>query len=196
MNRLVAEVFAWLDALITSWPGESGSWLRRRLLHRQLGAFGDRCTVDRACVFLSPQNIFFGDDVLCGRGGFYAATGGRIEVGNRVAFNVGVHVNSEVGGSIRIGDCSIFGPNVVMRSANHRFDRTDLSIRDQGHVFGDIVIEEDVWLGANVVVLSGVRIGRGAVVAAGAVVTKDVPSMALVGGVPAKLIRMRQAMVP
>lgn len=193
MNRVVAELHAWLDALVAVWPGASGSWLRRRALARQLGTFGVGCAVDPGCVFVSPRNIFFGAGVLCGRRGFFAATGGRIEVGDRVSFNTNVHINAEVGGSIRIGDCCLIGPNVLMRSADHRFDRSDLPIRDQGHISRDIVIEDDVWLGANVVLVGGVHIGRGAVVAAGAVVTNDVPSMAVVGGVPARLIKMRQA---
>ena len=144
------------------------------------------------CVFSAPENIFFGAGVLCGERGFFGASGGRIDVGDRVSFNTNVHINAEVGGSITIGDFCLIGPNVVIRSADHRFDRLDIPIRDQGHVCKPIVIESDVWLGANVVVVAGVRIGHGAVVAAGAVVTKDVLPMTVVAGVPAKPIRSRE----
>ena len=56
---------------------------------------------------------------------------------------------------------------------------------------GDVVVEDDCWIGTNVTILSGVRIGRGSIVAAGAVVTRDVPAGAIVGGVPARVLRMR-----
>jgi len=66
-------------------------------------------------------------------------------------------------------------------------------IRDQGHRPGEIIVEDDVWLGANVTVIGSVRVGQGAVVAAGAVVTKDVEPYSIVGGVPAKFIKKRGA---
>lgn len=108
-----------------------------------------------------------------------------------MSFNTNVHVNAD-NGRISFGNHVLVGPNVVIRASNHRFDRTDTPIRDQGHSTGEITIEDDIWLGANVSVLGGVRIGRGAVVAAGAVVTKDVASFSVVGGVPARLIKMRE----
>jgi len=85
----------------------------------------------------------------------------------------------------------MIGPNVVMRTANHNFLRTDIPMQVQGHLFGDINIEDDVWIGANVTILGGVNIGRGSIIGAGAVVTKNVPSMAIAAGVPARLIKWR-----
>ncbi len=143
------------------------------------------------CRFKATENIYLGRFVSCGTGGFFAATDGRIEIGDRVAFNTNVHINAEVGGRISIGNDCLIGPNVVLRTANHRFERSDIPIREQGHILGDLFIDDDVWLGANVVVIGGVRIGRGVVVAAGAVVTRDVPPMVVVGGVPAKVIKTR-----
>jgi len=78
-----------------------------------------------------------------------------------------------------------------MRTSNHIYDRTDIFITEQGHTKGKIEIEEDVWLGANVMILPGVHIGKGAIVGAGAVVTKNVPSMAIVVGNPAKILKFR-----
>ncbi len=78
-----------------------------------------------------------------------------------------------------------------MRTANHQYRRSDMNIQDQGHDIADINIENDVWIGANAVILGGVHIGRGAVVGASAAVTKDVPSMAVVVGVPAQVIKFR-----
>lgn len=75
----------------------------------------------------------------------------------------------------------------------HVFDRTDVCMRLQGPTpYQRLTIGNDVWIGRRVMVMPGVRIGDGAIVAAGAVVTKDVPDYAIVGGVPAKVIRFRE----
>jgi acetyltransferase-like isoleucine patch superfamily enzyme len=81
---------------------------------------------------------------------------------------------------------------VGLFAENHIFDRTDIPMRLQGVDRKFIRIEDDVWLGTNSVILAGVTVGRGAIVSAGSVVTKDVPQYAIVGGVPAKVIRMRK----
>ena len=192
MSRLKSELLAYLDVVFAGMPGASGSLLRSRYVARRLGACGAGSSVGTGCILQSPQNIRFGHSVGCGARGFFAATDGRIDIGNRVSFNTNVHLNAENGGVIVFGDNVLVGPNVVLRAADHRFERTDIPIRDQGHIAGSITIEDDVWLGANVTVLSGVRIGRGAVVAAGAVVATDVPPYAVVGGVPAKILKMRK----
>lgn len=80
-----------------------------------------------------------------------------------------------------------------MRTGQHQFSDRGRPIRDQGNKYGDISVDEDVWVGANAVILSGVAIGSGAIVAAGAVVTSDVDAYAIVGGVPARVLRYRDA---
>ena len=98
---------------------------------------------------------------------------------------------------IRIGHHVMFGPEVTVRGGNHRIDilgRYMIDINESEKRPEDdpgVIIEDDVWIGTRAVVLAGVTIGRGAVVAAGAVVTKSVSPYAIVGGNPAKLIRMR-----
>ena len=95
--------------------------------------------------------------------------------------------------------CSIGPECVFMTGGEHRYDglstypfRTKLGLCENESITrGPVVLEDDVWLGLRVTVMSGVTIGRGAVVAAGAVVTKDVPAYAIVGGVPAKVIKYR-----
>lgn len=99
--------------------------------------------------------------------------------------------------TIRIGNKVIFGPEVTIRGGNHRtdlvgrfvFEVTDAEKRPEDDL--GVVIEDDVWVGTRAVIVHGVTIGRGAVVGAGAVVTRSVPPYAIVGGVPAKLIRFR-----
>ena len=98
---------------------------------------------------------------------------------------------------IIIGDHVMFGPEVVIQGGNHRIDMvgrfmdgiTESEKRPKDD--RDVIIDSDVWIGARAILLAGVTIGRGAVVAAGAVVTRDVPPYAIVGGVPARVIRYR-----
>lgn len=100
-------------------------------------------------------------------------------------------INADCGGRICIGSNILIGPNVVLRASNHIYKNRDVLIRHQGHESGIIEISDDVWIGANVTVLPNVRIHKGAVVAAGAVVTKDVEEYTIVGGIPAKEISKR-----
>ncbi len=106
--------------------------------------------------------------------------------------NSGIGVNASLTGSIKIGDNVMMGPNCTVYSRNHAFDRLDIPMCCQGYCpEKTIVIGDDVWLGGHVIILPGVKIGSGAIVGAGAVVTKDVPDYAIVGGNPAKIIRYR-----
>ena len=99
--------------------------------------------------------------------------------------------------SIRIGDKVLFGPNVTIRGGNHsthiigKFmaDYTTSDKRPEDDQ--PVVIENDVWVGTGAIILKGVNIGRGSVIAAGAVVAKNVPPYSIVGGVPAKVIKFR-----
>ncbi len=113
----------------------------------------------------------------------------HVHIGNRVTLSRGAFITAPA--PVVIGSNVLIGPFVVINSGSHRFDALDRPIRDQGHELGEILIEDDAWLGANVTVTPGVTIGSGAVVAAGAVVTRDVPAGHVVGGVPARLIRER-----
>jgi maltose O-acetyltransferase len=90
-----------------------------------------------------------------------------------------------------IGNNVIMGPDVKIYTRNHNFDRLDLPIQLQGSTNDKVVIGNDVWLGANTIILPGVTVGDHAILAAGSVVTKDVPSFAIAGGIPAKVIKYR-----
>lgn len=92
---------------------------------------------------------------------------------------------------IQIGKNSLLGADCYIISGNHRFDDINTPIRLQGYTGGPITIGEDVWIGCRVVVLPGVLIGNGAVIAAGAVVTKSVPAYEIWGGVPARKLGTR-----
>lgn len=143
------------------------------------------------CEFLGPESMHFGKNVGIGSNSFFSAEKGKIVVGNNTSFNRNVHINASVCGEIIIGDLCLIGPNVVMRTADHRFDDITIPIRQQGHYCQNIIIEDDVWIGANVVIVGGVTIGKGAVIGAGAVVTKNIPSLAIALGVPARIVKYR-----
>lgn len=115
--------------------------------------------------------------------------GGEIRIGDNCGMNTNVQIGSS-GGKIVIGNNVLLGPNVVLRAADHGIVRAGL-IRNQTHSGGEIIIEDDVWIAANVVVLKNVRLGKGCVVAAGAVVNKDVEPYSIVAGVPARKISER-----
>lgn len=96
-------------------------------------------------------------------------------------------------GAIEIGNYVMIAPHCMISSGNHDYKQTDKPMRLAGDLTkGPIIIEDDVWIGANVTITDGVRIGKGAVVAANSCVIKDVPSYAIVGGVPAKIIASRK----
>lgn len=113
----------------------------------------------------------------------------RMSVGRRVAINVGTYIDA--GGEIQIGDHVMIGPHCVLSSREHSIGVTGDPMCFQPVRYGKIEIGNDVWIGANVSIKSGVRIGSGSVIAAGAVVVTDVPSNAIVGGAPAKVLRYR-----
>ena len=104
----------------------------------------------------------------------------------------GVGVNCLVSGRTYIGNHVMMGPDCIMYSYSHAYDRLDVPMDQQGFEEPTpIHIGDDVWIGARVIILPGVKIGSHCIIGAGAVVTKDVPDYAIVGGVPAKVIRMR-----
>lgn len=117
-------------------------------------------------------------------------------VGNHV--HIGYHADFVASRSkIIIGDHVVFGPHVSIRGGNHRTDivgRYVDEVKDEDKLpenDADVVFEGDNWIGMNVTILKGVTIGKGAIIAAGAIVVHDVPRYAVVGGVIAKVLKMR-----
>ena len=132
----------------------------------------------------------------------FAACGRGVNVETRAHFHSGRHVfignhsgvgiNAQIYGTLHMGDHVMMGSDVVIISNNHNFDRTDIPMDQQGFGKNDpVLIGDNVWIGARALILPGVHIGAGAIIGAGAVVTKDVPEAAIVGGNPARVIRMR-----
>jgi acetyltransferase-like isoleucine patch superfamily enzyme len=112
-----------------------------------------------------------------------------LSIGRNVGLNTGCWINAR--GGVTLGDDVILGPYCVIHSANHRVGRLDIPIRNQGYDEAPVYIGNNVWLGAQVIVLPGVTIGDNAVIGAGAVVTHDIPPNAVAAGNPARVIRTR-----
>ncbi len=140
----------------------------------QFAEYGDHVSIGFNCDFI-PSHIYCGHHVHIGDHASFIASIAHIYIGNYV----------------------LFGPNVTIRGGDHRIDiigkhiyeitdNEKLSKNDQ-----DVHVEDGVWCGCNVTILKGVTLGRGSVIAAGSVVTKDVPPYAIVGGNPAKIIKYR-----
>jgi len=110
---------------------------------------------------------------------------GDVIIGNHT--RVGLH--NTIIGPVTIGNHVNLAQGITVTALNHNFSDTNKKIDEQGVSTNPVMIEDDVWIGANAVVLPGVKIGNHCVVAAGAVVTKDVPPHSLVAGVPAKVIK-------
>lgn len=147
---------------------------------------------------LSKRGVTLGDQTTIGRlsmirpSGYYGREIGEgFSLGDRS--NVGPYCYIGCAGYIEIGKDVLMGPRVGLFAENHVFDDPYRTIRSQGVNRQGIVIEDDCWLGSGSIILDGVRVGRGSVVAAGSVVTKDVPPNSVVGGVPAKVLKTRGA---
>ena len=122
--------------------------------------------------------------------GIWIFTGRKLEVGDDVDFAKNVLVTTD--GGVNIGSRVLIGYGTQILSSNHNIPIDKQKIFYAGHQKKQITIKNDVWIGAHCIILAGVTIGEGAVVAAGAVVTKDVPDFAIVGGVPSRLIKYRE----
>ena len=117
----------------------------------------------------------------------YIGNGSNIRIGKDCQINEDVFIQGAV-----IGDCVMIAPHTAILMASHNFSDLNRPMVYQGEDRGEPpVIEDDVWIGRNVVVMPGVRIGKGSIVGSGAVVTKNVEPFSIMGGVPARLIKKR-----
>jgi serine acetyltransferase len=138
--------------------------------------------------------LWLGEHCWVARGVFFETAlhngqRGEIRIGHNVTLNTGTHLVAFE--SITIGSDTLIGEYCSIRDANHGIESLDELTRKQPHTASKITIGSNVWIGRGCCILKGVTIGDGAVIAANSVVTKDVPALAIVGGVPAKLIKVR-----
>jgi acetyltransferase-like isoleucine patch superfamily enzyme len=159
--------------------------------------FGKALRIDDNCYIsaFGSEGISFGNHVNIGAfsrvivSTSMSAFGRFIRIGN----NVGIGEFAYLGGAggLTIGDECIIGQYFSCHPENHHFESTDISIRFQGVSHKGIVVGKNCWIGSKVTILDGVIIGDNCVIAAGSVVTKSMPANAVIGGVPAKILKMR-----
>lgn len=135
------------------------------------GSFGNGSILGYPAHISNPKNVF---------------------VGKNVRIQHGLNIINAPGEKITIQDFSVLAPNITLVTNSHRSTvgktQFEISGTHENDKSGNIIIENDVWIGTNSTILAGVHIGRGAIVGAGAVVTKDVPPYTVVAGIPAKTI--------
>jgi maltose O-acetyltransferase len=120
--------------------------------------------------------------------GAYFGDGSQIEIGD----NSGIGVNCRACGPIKIGNNVMMGPEVIILTISHKYDRLDIPMLEQGHDLPEpVIIGGDVWIGTRAIILPGISIGKGAIIGAASVVTKDVPDYAIVCGNPTKVVKYR-----
>jgi acetyltransferase-like isoleucine patch superfamily enzyme len=152
---------------------------------------GDFSTIDA----LSQEGIILGDNVTLDRytmlriSGTLRKLGKGIRIGNSTG--VGAYSYIGAGGGVVIGNFVSIGQRVNFHAENHEFQDRSRLIAEQGVTYKGICVEDDCWIGSGSIILDGVTIGQGAVVAAGSVVTKNVDAYSIVAGVPARVIGQR-----
>ena len=158
-------------------------------IHLGEGVYLDEGTYLHAC----PKGIEIGDHTFVMHGAvlhvynFRDLPHGGIKIGKDCL--VGEYTVIRGQGGVTLGDRVYTSPHTQLLAVNHIYDDPDKPFIEQGITAEGIVVEDDVWLGSACIITDGVRIGKGSVVAAGAVVTKDVPPHTVVGGIPAKVIK-------
>jgi acetyltransferase-like isoleucine patch superfamily enzyme len=194
-------------------PRLAGNRLRSELLGLRLAHLGDGAVVEKGVSFHYAERIRIGAHArVAGNAVLRANTDhpDGVSVGRRTSILESVLINANRGsvvvgddswlgpfcllygnGDIRIGDGVLVAGHTSINTVSHHAERVDIPISEQGTEVAPVVIHDDVWIGLNAVILQGVTIGRGAIIGAGSVVTRDIPAWSVVRGAPAKVVRSR-----
>lgn len=164
------------------------------LRHPSRISIGDRVAIDDNSLFdasgAGEAGITLGDDVIVSRNCVIQGKTAPVSIGDRTDIGCNAVITSS--GGVSIGNAVLIAGNCYIGGGRYNTDRLDIPMMAQGlYTKGPVVIGDDVWLGAGATVLDGVKIGKGCVVGAGAVVTKNLPEYAIAIGIPAKVIKQR-----
>ncbi|HVO09969.1 MAG TPA: hypothetical protein VMX54_04370 [Vicinamibacteria bacterium] len=216
-SRSLARLVVYELVMLTScWvPGALGLLLRRLLYPLLLGhvgrgvvfgqgvvlrhpakiRIGDGVTVDDLVLLDAKgtrnRGIDVGDGVFLGRGTILSCKDGDIRLGDHT--NLGFHCEVFSGSAVSVGRHGLFAAQAYLVGGGHQFEDEALAVIDQPRTSQGITLGDNVWLGTGAKVLDGVRIGSGVVVGANAVVNTDLPDGAIAAGVPARVLRLRDA---
>jgi acetyltransferase-like isoleucine patch superfamily enzyme len=205
--------FAWQGAILTLMYRLPTVWatvLRGIAYRTVLGSIGSSCLIEEDVRFQVAKRIFLGNRVFIGQysyldggtsslrlgddvhlGRFCTLRAGERGISVQDGASINIRCFLDGNGGVEIGADVLLSPGVQVISGNHVFDDPKVPIRFQGTTYGKVSIGKDCWLGTNVIVVPGVTVGRGSVIGAGAVVTKDIPEFSIALGVPAKVVGHR-----
>jgi acetyltransferase-like isoleucine patch superfamily enzyme len=209
--ELVVTLCSWL-------PGALGLLLRARLYPLLLASVGRNVTFGQHVVLRHPGKIRIGDNVVIddhccldakGTDNRGIALGDRVFVGRNTILsckngdivldddaNIGFNVEIFSASRVRVGKKVLVAAYTYLVGGDHLYDRTDVPVLEQGRTARGIEVDDHAWLGAHVVVTDGCRVGRDAIVGAGAVVVGEVPDFAIATGIPARVVRNRLEVAP
>jgi acetyltransferase-like isoleucine patch superfamily enzyme len=197
-------------------PGALGVFLRGKFYPMLLGKVGRGAVFGSNIVLRHPKKIILGDNVIIddnvlmdakgsensgitledevfiGRNSILSCKGGEIILKERA--NIGFNCEIFSSNKVVIGkDNLVAAYSYIVGGGNYKLDRTDIPINQQPDFEGKggVTTEEDVWIAAHVVLLDGSKVGKGSVIAAGAVVSGEIPEYTIAGGVPAKILKER-----
>jgi acetyltransferase-like isoleucine patch superfamily enzyme len=167
-----------------------------RVVRGSFAAWGPGSRIGRGATLVAPHLVEVGSGVVVGEQAWLNAKDDRgdgaptLHIGDRSYIGRFVHINAWR--SVTIGRDVLIADRVFISDADHRYDDVDTPIAQQGDAFvGEVVLREGCWIGIGAVILPGVTIGRNAVVAANAVVTRSIPDRSVAAGVPARVIVSR-----
>ena len=158
------------------------------LLSWQFEKAGRRCGIESGVRILGDCRVTLGDRVIFRRGVVVGGSG-QLVVGSGTVINEQVIIAATE--LVTIGSDCMLASRVYILDVDHVYENREIPIAKQGYKSKPVIIGDDVWIGAQAVVLKGVKIGTGAIIAANSVVTSDVAPYTIVGGAPAKLIKVR-----
>lgn len=181
MNYIFEEILSFLIFICSSLPGRIGIYSRKILYKFLIKNIGKDFYTENGVVFSGYKNIIIGNNVRLMRYSSINADDGIIKLGNNISINYNVNINSSGKGSIIFGDNVLVGQNTVFRSADHIFKKDQITYNNT-HVAGKIIIGNNVWIGANCVILKNVIIGDNCVIGANSTITKNIEKNKVVVG--------------